>query len=318
MGILDNIFGKKHSESENATARTVEEESQAIPTVMNYERSSLLKYVDKKMPVLIIGGKYNQKQVVLTSNPKYKSYTHNGHSWPCATIDMVTGEEPEPVRYIGTKPAKQEQSTEANQEDEKVKAEMKDISEAFNFNEIKDELPHFLNPNFSPPTFGTRYDEFCATLPAFNFYMEDEPQLPEDALSEIEWYRNVVSHGLVSGGNAERAKQYVKAAGLYQQLITSEYWEPEPYVRMMRLYKKSGQMDFYRELRNYTIRFFSERRKKMEQLLIRLAEQQNDRSLAEDAIKEKRKVSYYHGLFVIYDPFPIVETWQNEESADSI
>ncbi len=50
MGILDSIFGRKHSEPEKATARTVEAESQAIPAVMNYERSSLLKYVDKKMP----------------------------------------------------------------------------------------------------------------------------------------------------------------------------------------------------------------------------------------------------------------------------
>ncbi len=148
MGILDSIFGKKHSESEQTKAQTIEAESQAIPTVMNYERSSLLKYVDKKMPVLIIGGKYNQKQVVLTSNPKYKSCTHNGHSWPCATIGMVTGEEPEPIRYNGTKPAKQEQSTEANPEDEKVNTEVKDISEAFNFNEIKDECRTFLIPIF--------------------------------------------------------------------------------------------------------------------------------------------------------------------------
>ena len=84
----------------------------------------------------------------------------------------------------------------------------------------------------------------------------------------------------------------------------------------MQLYKNSGQMDYYRELRTHAIRFFSQRRKRMEQQLIDLAEQQDDRSLAEEAIKEKRKVSYYRGLFVVYDPFPLLEKWQADELAN--
>lgn len=45
-----------------------------MPTLMHDEPAYLAQYVDKRMPVLIIGGKYHQKQVVLTSNPKEKEF----------------------------------------------------------------------------------------------------------------------------------------------------------------------------------------------------------------------------------------------------
>lgn len=77
----------------------METEPRAIPTVINYERSSLQKYVDTKQLLLVIGGKYNQKQVVIMSTSKYESYKKGGKIWPCVTVEDVAGDEQEPVRF---------------------------------------------------------------------------------------------------------------------------------------------------------------------------------------------------------------------------
>ena len=67
MGILSKLFGNKktyeadeqHKEQGERTVPPV------LPTLMHDEPACLAKYVDKKIPVLIIGGKYHQTQVVL-------------------------------------------------------------------------------------------------------------------------------------------------------------------------------------------------------------------------------------------------------------
>ena len=60
MGILDSIFGrKKPSAPEKPKVRKAETAPYAIPTIMFNERESLQRYVDTKLPVLVIGGKYN-------------------------------------------------------------------------------------------------------------------------------------------------------------------------------------------------------------------------------------------------------------------
>lgn len=167
MGILDSIFGrKKPSAPEKQKVQKVAAEPRAIPTVMNYERSSLQKYVDTKQPVLVIGGKYNQKQVVIVSNPEHVSYTKGGKTWPCATINEIAGDEPEPVRYLVKcdeeyrptgKPREEprEEAKVSTKEEpavspkvkpgEKYEYEIFDESEYFNFNEIKEELPYFID-----------------------------------------------------------------------------------------------------------------------------------------------------------------------------
>lgn len=94
MGILSKLFGNKktceaderHKEQGERTVPPV------LPTLMHDEPASLAKYVDKKIPVLIIGGKYHQTQVVLTSNPNEKKFTaSNGNAYPGVTIGMVIG-----------------------------------------------------------------------------------------------------------------------------------------------------------------------------------------------------------------------------------
>lgn len=48
----------------------------------------------------------------------------------------------------------------------------------------------------------------------------------------------------------------------------------------------------------------------MEKRLRQLGEQFDSQQTVEDIIQNKEKVSYYEGLFVLYDPFPCIESWK--------
>lgn len=48
----------------------------------------------------------------------------------------------------------------------------------------------------------------------------------------------------------------------------------------------------------------------MEKRLRQLGEQFDSQQTVEDIIQNKEKVSYYEGLFVLYDPFPCIENWK--------
>ena len=94
MGILSKLFGNKKTNEADEQHKEQGERivPPVLPTLMHDESASLAKYVDKKIPVLIIGGKYHQTQVVLTSNPSEKKFTaSNGKAYPGVTIGMVIG-----------------------------------------------------------------------------------------------------------------------------------------------------------------------------------------------------------------------------------
>ena len=94
MGILSKLFGNKktYEVDEQHKEQGKRKFSPVLPTLMHDEPASLAKYVDKKIPVLIIGGKYHQTQVVLPSNPSEKKFTaSNGKAYPGVTIGMVMG-----------------------------------------------------------------------------------------------------------------------------------------------------------------------------------------------------------------------------------
>ena len=91
MGILDSIFGKKKS---SATPKVKVE-----PNIDEYEslvvstdkREHLLKYADTGHPVVVVGGDFNGKTVIVVSKPsKPPDYTYDGKSYPVVTVDRLT------------------------------------------------------------------------------------------------------------------------------------------------------------------------------------------------------------------------------------
>ena len=344
MGFLKNIFGKKSSETEQ-DIQVKPSMPPALPTLMYNEPEALRKYVDTKKPVLIIGGKYNNKQVILTSNPNEKKFTNNhGKEWPGVTVEMVMSGEQQPQRFFTTKeptPKPQPKKTEPVKKEEKpddgklnvyrilpngdeelidrisiddtpVKKPVFDVSEAFNTNKIKYELPYFLLTDVKiDKSLEEHLEEFIADSPDFDLDGLSDVTIPEET---EEWYNKTLSFSanhILEGDDACKAGKWKVAARHYCILITNRSWDPYPYDMMMRLYEDSGQKDFQKQLREYAIQFFTDRREKMERHLLELGEQQNCKELAERYIKEKRKVTYYQGLFDVYDPFPCIEIWKS-------
>ena len=245
MGILDSIFGrKKLSEQPKPQGGQRErDEVVSIPTLMYNEPSAMLPYVDKKKPVLIIGGKYSQKQVILTSDPRQKQFsTKSGKVWPGVTIEMVMSGESEPVRTLAV-PKTKERKAEEKEElfytitpdgdlvpiKKQSKSDKKDeqgddtdISDAFSAPEISNRLCYFLEPNVKHPNYGEQYDAFCSSFPAFNFYMDDEPRLI-DAASRFEQRTIRPARIIVAAQEAERKGNYTDAALCYQTLVSQSY-----------------------------------------------------------------------------------------------
>ena len=165
--------------------------------------------------------------------------------------------------------------------------------------------------NIKHPTLGERYDEYCASLPPFDFYEGDnEDKIPADADMEISDYLNRLADTLAYCRDVEKKQGFVVAEQYYLFLIGHHPWEPDAYDDLLELYRNNGKNDAFEALRLYSIDHFSKRRERMERQLTALAEQQGVKEMATEAIRKGEKVSYFRGLFTLYDPFPCIEHWK--------
>lgn len=161
------------------------------------------------------------------------------------------------------------------------------------------------------PTLGERYDEYCASLPPFDFYEGDnEDKIPADADMEISDYLNRLADTLAYCRDVAKKQGFVAAEQYYLFLIGHHPWEPDAYDELLELYRNNGKNDAFEALRLYSIDHFSKRRERMERQLTALAEQQGVKEMATEAIRKGEKVSYFRGLFTLYDPFPCIEHWK--------
>lgn len=91
MGILDSIFGKK----KNSTTRKVKVDPNVneyqMPVVSADSQEKLLRYADNGRPIVISGGDFNGKTVIVVSKPsKHPNHTFDGKSYPIVTVDRLT------------------------------------------------------------------------------------------------------------------------------------------------------------------------------------------------------------------------------------
>lgn len=105
MGILNSIFGKKKKDSTTQEVK-VEPDFYDQKTVVSAEsRESLVKHADTGRPVVISGGDFSSKTVIIVSKPnKYPNHTFDGKSYPVVTVDRLTIGTYEQVTFIGDTP----------------------------------------------------------------------------------------------------------------------------------------------------------------------------------------------------------------------
>ena len=103
------------------------------------------------------------------------------------------------------------------------------VEEAFNMNPIPEELPYFLKRSVQRP-WGLQYDAFCDSLPPYNFYMEDEPELSDLKVKLSEGVLNRTAAQKLETKEAHTKKKYKEEADILAELISEGYWEEWPYT----------------------------------------------------------------------------------------
>ena len=394
MGILDSIFGKK----KNSTTREVKVEPNVneyqMPVVSAESRESLLKYADTGRPVVISGGDFSSKTVIVVSKPsKYPTHTFEGKSYPVVTVDRLTIGTYEQVTFIGDIPQEEidrlyelEKQRREVAEKEKVEFEknqfkaeyephrymrpaitqtkrsdatkpkpkpiVKEEEEEEKFpvytldaegNMIPLEEPeekpkpapqspwmtdeelaafeesrknnikeaHFDMEVSEEETYLYKLNELIASLPEFDFYNGDnDKDVSEDhpSVIAIRALQKEADEIMAHGEIFEAEKNWAQAAKCYEHLVIRRYWNPQPYTKLLALYSKASlHASVKQKMQSLTINFFRDRREKMKAELLRLADKYDSTIYAEKCINKGECVTYYDGIYDIYNPYPVVE-----------
>lgn len=106
MDIFDRLFSKKKKDSTTPKVEVEPNMHDYQKTVVSVEsRESLLKHADTGRPVVISGGDFSSKTVIIVSKPsKYPNHIFDGKSYPVVTVDRLTIGTYEQVTFIGDIP----------------------------------------------------------------------------------------------------------------------------------------------------------------------------------------------------------------------
>ena len=109
---------------------------------------------------------------------------------------------------------------------------------------------------------------------------------------------------------AESKKDYINAADIYEQIISEKYWMPAPYDRLVKIYSKAKM--YHDEIRvlKYGIEHFESLRERRLEYVKGLAVKYNAVNFLNERLNSGGKITYFSGVFELYNPFPIVERWK--------
>ena len=394
MGILDSLFSKKKKDSATPKVKVEPEFYDQKPVVSAESRESLLKYADTGRPVVISGGDFSSKTVIVVSKPsKYPTHTFEGKSYPVVTVDRLTIGTYEQITFIGDIPQEEidrlyelekqrrdaAKKEKAEFEKNKFKAEyephrymrpaitqtkrlespkpkpkpiVKEEEEEEKFpvytldaegnmipleepeekpkpapqspwmtdeelaafeesrkNNVKD--AHFDMEVSEEDTYIYKLNELITSLPEFDFYNGDnDKDVSEDhpSVIAIRTLQKEADEIMAHGELFEADKNWAQAAICYEHLVVRRYWNPQPYTKLLTLYSKvSLHASVKQKMQSLTINFFRDRREKMKVELLRLADKYDSTIYAEKCINEGECVTYYDGIYDIYNPYPVVE-----------
>ena len=394
MGIFDSIFGKKKKDSATLEVKVEPEFYDQKPVVSAESRESLLKHADTGRPVVISGGDFSSKTVIIVSKPsKYPNHTFDGKSYPVVTVDRLTIDTYEQVTFIGDTPQEEidklyevekqrrdaAEKEKAEFEKNKFKAEyephrymrpainqtkrlespkpkpkpiVKEEEEEEKFpvytldaegNMIPLEEPeekpkpapqspwmtdeelaafkesrknnvkeaHFDMEVSEEETYIYKLNELITSLPEFDFYNGDnDKDVSEDhpSVVAIRALQKEADEIMAHGELFEADKNWAQAAICYEHLVVRRYWNPQPYTKLLALYSKDSlHASVKQKMQSLIVNFFRDRREKMKAELLRLAEKYDSTIYAEKCINEGECVTYYDGIYDIYNPYPVVE-----------
>lgn len=116
-----------------------------------------------------------------------------------------------------------------------------------------------------------------------------------------------IEHEAIAAEDLGKSEQAVK---LYEQMVAERYYMPSPYDRLIKIYSKAKLHEEEIRILKIGIEHFKQLREKRLTYVMYLAYKYHAVEFAQERINNGKKITYYNGLFELYNPFPIVEKWE--------
>lgn len=174
------------------------------------------------------------------------------------------------------------------------------------------------------PTLGAKVDKCKDEFPEFNFYFD----LPE-GMETIEYFinhphREVIHQKSIECGAllkgidkvlarakiAENEGNYIAAIEAYEKLISEEYEGRQPYERLMVIFRKLKWKEEEIDLLQKGISYYEKRKILQTSKVLSLARKYGMEKKAKKYITQNKKIHYYNGGFVLYDPCTFLDKWK--------
>ena len=161
---------------------------------------------------------------------------------------------------------------------------------------------------------GDLFEQQILELPEFDFYNgggdSNANKVGRAELSSIWEIQRYFKTLIEAADLAESKKDYENAAAIYEQIISENYWMPTPCDRLIKIYAKAKLVDDEIRVLRYAIDHFSKLRSNRLYYVKQLAQKYNAVDFLNQRIESGGKITYYNGVFELYNPFPIVEKWE--------
>lgn len=161
---------------------------------------------------------------------------------------------------------------------------------------------------------GDVFEQRILMLPEFDFYHNgtegNYSKVSRTTLEPIWEIQRYFREKLESAELAESQKDFENAAAIYEMIISEKYWMPAPYDRLIKIYSKAKLHSDEKRVIMFGIDHFSQLREKRLAYVKSLAKKYSAEDFLNARLESGGKITYYNGVFELYNPFPIIEKWK--------
>ena len=164
--------------------------------------------------------------------------------------------------------------------------------------------------------YGEKMEEEIKKLPEFDFYSQgyDNTQYYQDyihsgSLEPIYELQRHFKDLLDSASAEEDFNNLAGASVIYEQIIAERYWMPAPYDKLIKIYSKAKLKEDEKRILKIAIEHFKNLKRKRYDYVHELAEKYNALDFFKERVKEDKKITYFNGIFELYNPFTIISKW---------
>lgn len=169
--------------------------------------------------------------------------------------------------------------------------------------------------------YGDKFEEEILKLPEFDFYYKGK--------DNGEYYRNLWSQTkfepiwkiqehfkelIESAKSEEDYNNLAGAAAIYEQIVAEKYWMPAPYDSLIKIYSKAGLKEDEKRVLTLALEHFKDLKSRRLEYVQMLAKKYKAEAFLQERLDLGGKITYYNGVFELYNPFTILERWEKRLS----